>query len=189
MIVGSLLAISLVLFPLSIGTWIAGRYVDFGIKHVGTAHGFDLTFGHGLVQVQTWRILVVKEPPHWTFGQMNRPNLFSDFFATDSEGKTPSIWNRIGFESSTFDVTVGGMSMPNQRIVEGSALIVPEWLVLGLSSILPLLLVRRKLLARRRRKRLSKGCCARCGYDLRATPQRCPECGWIVTGRDLPSQA
>jgi len=35
-------------------------------------------------------------------------------------------------------------------------------------------------IAKSRRSR--EGFCAVCGYDLRATPQRCPECGAIPSG-------
>jgi hypothetical protein len=51
---------------------------------------------------------------------------------------------------------------------------VPHWFLALLFAILPALHFRAAIRSRRRdRTRL----CRTCGYDLRATPDRCPECG------------
>jgi hypothetical protein len=54
---------------------------------------------------------------------------------------------------------------------------VPMWFLIGL-AIVPLLVARRLT----RTMQWQAGArCAHCGYDLRATPDRCPECGTEVS--------
>ena len=57
------------------------------------------------------------------------------------------------------------------------AIFLSHWLALVLTGILPSLALWRLNRWRRRRKHCGAGMCKGCGYDLRATPGRCPECG------------
>jgi hypothetical protein len=54
--------------------------------------------------------------------------------------------------------------------------IFPHWALVGVTAIAPAVVGIRSI---RRRRRAALGRCAGCGYDMRATPERCPECGEI----------
>jgi hypothetical protein len=56
------------------------------------------------------------------------------------------------------------------------ALIVPYWRMAVLAAVCPSLWLVRSL-----RRRSRDGRCPSCGYDLRATPDKCPECGAVPT--------
>jgi hypothetical protein len=54
--------------------------------------------------------------------------------------------------------------------------VAPLWFFAGFFAILPALRIGRYV---RRRREGRRGLCSCCGYDLRATPERCPECGAV----------
>ncbi|HZN66701.1 MAG TPA: hypothetical protein VFB66_15530 [Tepidisphaeraceae bacterium] len=71
----------------------------------------------------------------------------------------------------------GYLRVPRGDSMRWTELQVPHWSLLLVAGIAPTCSVVRKI---RRRRQLNAGLCPRCGYDLRATPQRCPECGTVA---------
>ena len=60
----------------------------------------------------------------------------------------------------------------NEYLAHGVKWTYPLWPALILTTLLPIWSLTKTV-----RHRHRKGQCAKCGYDMRATPTRCPECG------------
>jgi hypothetical protein len=96
-----------------------------------------------------------------------------EYFQSPLPRRWPVRAGRFGFEAYRSGVTHFVRLPPSA--VHGVAL--PHWCLVLSFAALPA----RWLVARRRevaaRRRADAGLCARCGYDLRASPSQCPECG------------
>jgi hypothetical protein len=55
------------------------------------------------------------------------------------------------------------------------------WVIILLTIALAAVVYVKEHQKTRRQRWLDQGCCGGCGYDLRATPDRCPECGRDTT--------
>lgn len=108
-----------------------------------------------------------------------RRRIISDRFQTGKFGV--NAWplhvlrnTLIGFHWSASRIPIAG-AVP-EHFYE---ITVPFWSLVLLFASLPALLLRRMI---SRRSAVRGGFCAECGYDLRMTPERCPECGAIPSG-------
>jgi len=69
---------------------------------------------------------------------------------------------------------------PPRRVFTWS-ISIPNWYLLSGTAILPMT---KLFLWLRPTRPLPTGFCQQCGYDLRATPDRCPECGTVPAKKE-----
>jgi hypothetical protein len=96
----------------------------------------------------------------------------------DGKVETERTWRTLPPASergARFDTFLGFFNHPLRK--DGFHVIIPHWFVVLMSGVLPLAWIHAR---RRRARRAAAGLCAACGYDLRASPERCPECGTAV---------
>jgi hypothetical protein len=85
--------------------------------------------------------------------------------------------NSLGFGTGSIG-RLSGPTTPPVLLYRDQHLLAPWWFLMLASAALPAARMTRVIAQRRTAAaKLREGRCLRCGYDLRATPDRCPECG------------
>ena len=118
-----------------------------------------------------------------TPGKWNGRSIKSGWFHRTLQPSYPHFSVGVGDQPVLGGFNQGSFEFFDPRYARPRAaawqIVVPLWAMLAAFSVLPALwLFRRRRLARRARL----GCCLCCGYDLCATPDRCPECGAVPAG-------
>lgn len=153
---------------ISVAMWVRGHYAFEELTWTGSSARWLLSSAHGQLAFS------ISGGADWT-GEMG----FGRSVGSPKPGSLTSArdagWSRLRthVERGGFVVWTG---IVGSRFVK--SVVVPWWSITALMLVLPGYRVVRT--ARRVR---APGRCAQCGYDLRATPDRCPECGAVSQGR------
>ena len=180
-------AISALLFLATCVLWVRSYWRADGVKHTShhtvwagrsDAGRFWVVRGADTdAYPPGWRIEgggIHTDPNGWAVETGETPAGMS-FWYWESMSHAPgkrSSWLGMGFAGASWHAANPADQSPaGKRVV-----VIPTWGPALLLAALPLL--KAASLARSRRR--GADTCARCGYDLRATPVRCPECGVVA---------
>ena len=116
-------------------------------------------------------------PANWTALIISKQGRFDVLYLTPWRCDEPG-WTHRGYPASN---SLGGTDYSRRVLGFGSGVQlngglfvnVPYWSLMLLTALPALMVIRSEL----RRRRFRAGGCPVCGYDLRASPDRCPECG------------
>jgi hypothetical protein len=108
------------------------------------------------------------------------------WFKTGTADSVPAIPSGLGLRSMSdgfYLDDMGSSAFVSSQITLSDrnwVAAAPLWLIAAILAILPAV----QLLVRwRSSRRENSGLCPSCGYDLRASKDRCPECGTIMAGK------
>ncbi len=159
------------------GLWVSSYFRVIGFSHtlfLGTQvrGGSGIWSRGGRILIDTARHVDVPRWPGWRGWNFTIDPFVKRQEFVDSPSIT--IWHLMGFRCALIISPSGDGTQ-----VETAAIAVPYWSLAVLTAILPSLTFGRTL---RRRRAIAAGLCPICGYDLRASPERCPECGHAIAG-------
>ena len=177
----SLMVLSLLLCVATVGLWVRSYWRQDGVRYNSKVSA-DLRIVDIFCASDTGQILF--EHSTWRVNQQPTFRLpFDGIYSQQVSGlvgdvswmrNMGSYWRGFGVMSGLHGSTTITMAPTTYTQTSMFRLIFPHWAMAIAFAVLPAVLLARKL---RSRSRLTAGLCPVCGYDLRATPDRCPECG------------
>jgi hypothetical protein len=121
---------------------------------------------------------------YWLFSSRGRLAFsMMDWDAEDHGCRSPMgfVWSQQ--DPSDMGCKYNWLGFGWHDVIHQRAVVVPYWFLITCSAMLPVCRVAQ--VARMRHR--PAGLCRSCGYDLRATPNRCPECGAVPKGTAKPT--
>jgi hypothetical protein len=106
----------------------------------------------------------------------------SDLWESRTEVVSGNL-KRVKYNLGQFNWRLLGVGYSNRAVpsrsgpLSGQMVLVPHWLLALAAAVLPIMWFKGWRGRRLADHRATEGLCRKCGYDLRATPDRCPECG------------
>jgi hypothetical protein len=185
-----LAAVSLVLFVATAAMWArsASRFDNAGIEwgwgwrrtaHTVPYHHLRFATSRGvlIVKLRVGDVLQNDPPKHFAYHSAKSPpfDLPRTFASYD-----PQVFGRkfVSGQHAVFGFV--HVATGSESII---GFMIPLWALCATFVAAPILRTRMLLKFTRSRKRALGGQCAACGYDLRATPDRCPECSAVPAAK------
>ena len=193
---------SLLLFVATVALWVRGSWIgdsfDFALTTIegkdgskairgcqGYVVGGGIWIDYAIDRIPPNRD--VKPGSSWRHDYvLPGPYTYASEILRGLRGPQMTITRHSLIHLSRFGVewTTAKWSIPGQMGQTHLTVAVPLWFMSVLFLMFPLAW---DMGHRRRHRALGyshEGRCQACGYDLRATPDRCPECGTITTGKE-----